>query len=63
MLQKTARFGALMIISLTSPTSLSIEMAQEIGITLIGYARGKKFNIYSHPERILITTNEKPIKT
>jgi FdhD protein len=54
MLQKAARIGASILISLTSPTSLSIEMAEEAGITLIGYARGRKFNIYTHPERIKI---------
>jgi FdhD protein len=53
MLQKAFRIGTMMLISLTSPTSLSVEMAEETGITLIGYARGKKFNIYSHPQRIV----------
>ncbi len=55
MLQKAARIGTSIVITLTSPTSLSIEMAEEAGITLIGYARGRKFNIYSHPDRILIS--------
>jgi len=53
MLQKALRIGTMLLISLTSPTSLSVEMAEETGITLIGYARGKKFNIYSHPQRII----------
>lgn len=53
MLQKAVRVGTRMLISLTSPTSLSIEMAEEIDITLIGYARGRKFNIYTHPHRII----------
>jgi FdhD protein len=53
MLQKAVRIGTTLLISLTSPTSLSIEMAEETGITLIGYARGRKFNIYSHPQRII----------
>jgi FdhD protein len=53
MLQKAIRMGASVLISLSSPTSLSIEMADKAGITLIGYARGRKFNIYTHAERIL----------
>jgi FdhD protein len=53
MLQKAARIGAAVVISRTSPSSLSIEMAQEWGITLIGYARRGQFNIYTHPERII----------
>jgi FdhD protein len=52
MLQKANRIGATVLISRTSPSSLSIELAQRFGITLIGYARRNRFNIYSHPERI-----------
>jgi FdhD protein len=52
MLQKAARFGAAMVISRTSPTSLSVELAERWGITLIGYARPDRFDIYAHGERI-----------
>jgi FdhD protein len=52
MLQKANRMGAAVLISRTSPSSLSIELAQRFGVTLIGYARRNRFNIYSHPERI-----------
>jgi FdhD protein len=54
MMQKAARLGASIVISRTSPTSLSIEMAERWGITLIGYARRNRFNVYSHPERIAV---------
>ena len=53
MMQKAARLGASVVISRTSPSSLSIELAQNWGITLIGYARRDRFNVYAHPERIL----------
>lgn len=59
MLQKAARLGAAVLISRTSPTSLSINMAHRYGITLIGYARRDRFKVYTHHERILDT----PIKT
>lgn len=52
MLQKAARLGAPILISRTSPSSLSIEMAERYGITLIGYARKHRFNVYSHAQRI-----------
>ena len=52
MLQKASRLNAFLVISRTSPTSLSIEMSKALGITLIGYARQGKFRVYSHPERI-----------
>jgi FdhD protein len=52
MLQKAGRLGAGIVISRTSPSSLSIQMAERYGITLIGYARRHRFNVYTHPERI-----------
>jgi FdhD protein len=51
MLQKSSRMGAAVVISRTSPTSLSIEDADQLGITLIGYARRNRIKVYSHPER------------
>jgi FdhD protein len=59
MLQKSARLKASIVISRTSPSSLSIELAQKWGITLIGYARRNRFNIYTHPERILVAPESK----
>lgn len=53
MMQKASRLNAPIVITRTSPTSYSIELALEYGITLIGYARGKRFNIYSHPHRVV----------
>lgn len=52
MLQKAARLKAPILISRTSPSSLSIEMAEKYGITLIGYARRDRFNVYSNAQRI-----------
>ncbi len=53
MLQKSARLGASIVVSRTSPSSLSIEMAESWGITLIGYARRNRFNVYTHAYRIV----------
>ena len=52
MLQKAARMNAPILISRTSPSSLSIEMAERYGITLIGYARKHRFNVYTDLQRI-----------
>ena len=52
MLQKAARMEAPILISRTSPSSLSIEMAERYGITLIGYARRHRFNVYSNSQRV-----------
>jgi len=52
MLQKAARLEVPILISRTSPSSLSIEMAERYGITLIGYARQHRFNVYSNSQRV-----------
>jgi len=52
MLQKAARLSAPILISRTSPSSLSIDMAKRYGITLIGYARRNRFNVYSNSQRV-----------
>jgi FdhD protein len=60
MIQKAKRMGASIVISRTSPTSLSVEMAENCGITMLGYVRGDRFTIYTHPERILSTVPGEP---
>jgi FdhD protein len=52
MMQKAVRLGATVVVSLTSPTSLSIAMAEKAGVTLVGYARRGQFSVYSHPFRL-----------
>lgn len=62
MLQKSSRMKASIVISRTSPSSLSIELAEKWGLTLIGYARRNRFNIYSHPERIVLSKESSDAK-
>ena len=40
------------IISRSAPTDRAIELAKRVGVTLVGFVRGKRMNIYTHPERI-----------
>lgn len=49
---KTSRIGLPLIVSRSAPTTLAIDLAEELGITLVGFARGKRANIYSHQWRI-----------
>lgn len=51
-LMKAALRGIPILISLSAPTHLAIELATESGITLVGFARGEAMNIYSHEWRI-----------
>lgn len=52
MLGKSARMMTPVVISRSSPTDRSISIAQELGITLIGYVRGNRLSVYTHSERL-----------
>jgi FdhD protein len=52
MVAKAARLGIALIASRTSPTDLAVRMAEQAGITLIGYLRGDSFEVYCHPGRL-----------
>jgi len=53
MLSKAATMRTPIVVSRSSPTDRSISLAQELGITLIGYVRGNRLSVYSHEERLL----------
>ena len=53
MLLKAAKMRIPLLISRTSPTDLAVKLADKLNITLIGYARGKSFTIYSRPFRVM----------
>ncbi|MEM1507743.1 MAG: formate dehydrogenase accessory sulfurtransferase FdhD [Candidatus Bathyarchaeia archaeon] len=49
---KAALIGVPAVVSLSAPTSMGIKVAEVFNMTLIGFARGRRFNIYASPERI-----------
>jgi FdhD protein len=57
MLRKGYAMGCPIIASRTSPTSLSIQLADAAGITLVGYARRGKLRVYTHPRRLGFETH------
>jgi FdhD protein len=61
MLRKGAHMQTPFLISRTSPTTLSIEAAKRLGITVIGYVRRHSFNVYTHPERLLHRRTTPPV--
>ena len=54
MILKAARAGIPIVASISAPLNSGLIAAEKIGITLICFVRGKRMNIYTHPERILL---------
>lgn len=49
---KAALLGIAVVASRTSPTDLAVRLCRERGIALVGYLRGRAFNVYAHPWRL-----------
>ena len=51
---KAVRAGFPILISKAAPLDAGITLARRVGLTLCGFVRGMKINVYSHPHRILV---------
>jgi len=55
MVQKAARVKAEIIAGASAPTALAIQLAQSVQLTLVGFLRSTRCNVYSVPERVLFS--------
>lgn len=55
---KSAKAGVPVIASRSAVTDLAADLGDSLGITMIGYARGGKLTVYTHPERVLVSEED-----
>ncbi len=57
MVQKAAFIGVNLLAAISAPTGLAIRLADEAGVTLVGFARADQHVVYTHPQRLIHTVN------
>jgi FdhD protein len=57
LIQKASRVGAPILAAISAPTAAAVRLAEACNMTLIAVARGQDFEIFAHPERLLVETS------
>jgi FdhD protein len=53
LVQKAAVARVPVLCSVSAPSALAVDLAEEVGMTLVGFVRGGSANVYTHPRRIV----------
>ena len=56
MLLKGARMGTPLVVSRTSPTEMAVSLAEQLGVTVVGYLRQDALNVYAGGEHLVLET-------
>ncbi|EHN12501.1 Formate dehydrogenase chain D [Patulibacter medicamentivorans] len=54
LVQKAAVAGVPIVCAVSAPSSLAVDAAHRLGVTLVGFLRGERFNVYARPDRIVL---------
>lgn len=52
LVQKAAMAGVPVLSAVSAPSALAVELAEELGLTVVGFNRGEMLNVYTHPHRL-----------
>ncbi len=52
LVQKAAMAGVPTVAAVSAPSSLAVDAAHTLGVTLVGFLRGERANVYTHPQRL-----------